>query len=289
MSFYFQRLIQQSALRVQGTDFLPSPTPFNATPAGSSLDVVEIHEEVTAPPPASSPDPLPHSPMPVLVERPVAKSASAPIPSPVVRPAPSLPAVRELPVAAEPLLEAAPPPPAVGNPVADDPGRPRDILHSVMAWIAAGPQPPPAGPTPARPASLPVSPDSNPVPAATSPAAREIVSPTEEIPSRVIREIEEITAVAPPPSLPPAPQVFAAAAIPIRASLPAADPPHLPRPEPVPETVNVSIGSIHVRVEAPAPPAVAPRATRAASPPPASAPGRPDGFSRLRRHYLLPH
>jgi hypothetical protein len=55
--------------------------------------------------------------------------------------------------------------------------------------------------------------------------------------------------------------------------------------------VRVSIGSIQVRIEAPVSPAPAPPASkRPVTPTRAAAPAaRAAGFSKLRRHYIIPH
>lgn len=161
-----------------------------------------------------------------------------------------------------------------------DAAPPNDLMQAVMKWIAAGPAPTIAdamiGPTIRKPSEAPA-------PAETQPAAREPeveAPPTASVPARVI-EIEDSTPPPPPAERP---------ALPSRPASPP-PPPAASRPPERAGGVQVSIGSLHIRVEAPPSPAgKTTRTTRPAEPARSAAPAaRPTGLSKLRRHYILPH
>lgn len=298
MSGYFQRLVQQSNLRVHSAPVAPpSPTHAASAPVERSFpiashDPLEIHESVStlpssdvtsaaprrprapdatpleippARPPAASPAGTAHLVEEHIVHETVSvvpgKSSSSP--SPRQTAAATASAQR----ATESVRTERPSDKTLVPPI-----DPREALQAVMRWIAAG-QPPPGkdGPTAS----------SSSAPASNSPSvAGETVSETKEslrpapspIPERVIETIEHWDAPVPPPrpAVELAPRGTSVDRVP---------------PAAAPEPAQVSIGSVHVRIESP--PVAAP--PRRVEPPRAEPTPRAGNFSRLRRHYILPH
>lgn len=151
-------------------------------------------------------------------------------------------------------------------------------LRQVMSWVASNEAAfPPAAPVP-DPTSRPV----DPIPdaqAATPPQAES------EIPELEIAHPAEATE--PPPTAPhsPAPPVAEAPQPQITPAQPNAAP-AVP-PEVVSETVEISIGAIHLDVTPPPRPArAAPTLTASAPPPAPRAASAPDTSSRLARRYI---
>lgn len=277
MSSYFQRLLKAGGLT--------APAPSAA--AGPVPEIVELHEESS-----SQPTPLAPAPSPTVT---VDTKSN-------VTPANAAGRIQQSATAAEETVSfstpftanhSAPPPPPV-HPGAASAERtevpaqtaasaaadvPRDVMQAVMKWIAAGQNPP----APEAPASAVAAPLSAPV--APEPAASVRPAPVapEQTAERVIEIVEEHLDSVPTPAQPPAPSVATPARPPTNAGAIATD-----------GSVNVSIGSIHVRVETPPPPSAPPpaRASRPADSsrsPAAGAPTRSAGLSRLRRHYFIPH
>lgn len=309
MSDYFQRLVQQSDLRLQATPpamRAPSAAAPSAGPnvtAASSDDLVEIHEEqVTEAPPRREESIAPASStmMPARVETveaigPAPAQTSAHLasvtplnPNPpqaatesLVTNVPTSPDTRPQPTPSGETSESivlertAAPVPAPAKPIAQ-PSQ-AEVMQAVMKWIAAGSALP--GPAeekrvaPASPKTLtpPPEPVATPALPASPPPARE------KIPERVIKLVE--AHVMPAREATPTVAARPITSVPIRASAAAAEAP-----------VRVSIGSIQVNVAAPAPAAKPQRPARTAEPNrPASRIGRSSTTSQLRRHYIIPH
>jgi hypothetical protein len=304
MSAYFQRLIQQSGLRVQEPLAAPASTagvgaPSPAAGLASASDLLEIHEERTveatpAAPTPASPRALP--PLPVVSATtqpagPFAANATPPSSAPaeiVIGQRIEASSTSVVPVAAPPQTPAPLPPAPRSEPappvvppaekfVPQD-GVPAEVMQAIMRWIAAGqsgtatPPEKPAATEPREAAAVVV-----PTPPASSAENRPTAAPA--IPERVIEIVEEHFAPTPPP-----PALALAASVPPSHPVRPAAPPAFTPAEPV----HVSIGSINVRIEAP-PSAPVPIRPPRAEPAPASAPGRTSHFSKLRRYYLLPH
>ena len=308
MSAYFQRLLNQS-----GVQFPPASGPvapvqpsalFARPPQGTSIasDLIEVHHEQEArPAPPSSPSRTPPESVPFSSRQPAPQNAELPAPS---TPAPSFSpdpqherivihetntrieetvAVGPFPFPANlpPLVSApsetsSPAVVAVANPAAPPPSGPElpaEIMQAVMKWIAAGSS---SGNQTAQLGREPPSPTAKaPAPSSVAPTpARPVAPQPSNIPDRMIhiveKHFEEATALN-----------RSAAAAPFAQPAPTfVSPPESP--------VRVSIGSIHVRVDAPAPAPV--RFVRPAAPPPPAAPlPRSSGISQLRRHYIIPH
>lgn len=310
MSAYFQRLLRQSGVQLSASapavSTLPLPTlsPLAST-APLSGDVVEVHEEqLPAPsgpahPSAPSSATLPFSssapqanvapPAPAQV-RPTSSASEVRAEQVVIqktdtvetesisltRPTPaSKPLTVSTPLSASSTRaggEVAPTPAA--SPIS--PELPAEIMQAVMKWIAAGSAPGTPAPAGARESAERKESAAAPLPA-TPPAAP---TPREapKIPERVIQIVEEHFDDA-VPSPRPAPAAPAAASS-------APQPPTFVSPPESP--IHVSIGSIQVRVDAPAPPST--RVVRPAAPARSAAPApRSNGLSQLRRHYIIPH
>ena len=135
-----------------------------------------------------------------------------------------------------------------------------------MKWVAAGESPKPQA---KAPPAMPIVPAREPraSPSTPKPSVFEIHPP-----ARAITKTEAAPAIAFDPVIAEprtAPVTNAARA-------PADAPP------------SITIGAIHLRVEAPAPPA--PAAPRPSAPPiPATPPNKSDGWLKLRRYGVLPY
>jgi hypothetical protein len=187
-----------------------------------------------------------------------------------------------------PIKDAAPAPPRVSVPARDavpapksvGPAQPSiaaelpaEIMDAVMKWIAAGSAPTTQPVEAARKTDASVSEVSSVSAATNAPSQSAVVREPAKIPERVIELVESHFETAPAPVRP----------------VPPASQPSRPAPEftsPPESPVHVSIGSIQVRIDAPAPAPL--RAARAATPAPTAAP-RSRGISQLRRHYIIPH
>jgi hypothetical protein len=322
MSAYFERLVSQSGLRVQ-----PSAPPSAQTEKAAAseagrrsseptlesagADQMEIHEEWLhdAPSPASSRARPPGTtsrpstreaevlaekdrtiPLPYPDRRRVVEYESTAPPQAMEPPrtlaAPSAPetgfvsvpgksmAVRPLGVRSGDGDEPSPggrSPDAPAEPALIE-GVPAELLRVVMGWVAAGPTPvsPPPHPPARREARRTTDfPDAT-VAEATEPAASSLHSPAVAVPERVITMVEEHREDPATLSAPPSAAVAGSTLEPQGAG-----------------PVSVSIGSIHVRVDSPAPAAA--RVQSARSPPPVIPKTQDSWSSKLRRHYLLPH
>ena len=318
MSAYFQRLIAQSGLHIRQSPLeppsvvdlsvqleVPSVEPL------PSVELIEVHEErlsetlpapgqaathtttassaASAPPRDSYPTPSPIPPAiretRRLSDSPAIREAATSIEETVMlastrqSPTPT-PSVAIHPAQATSFApdtratrSARPPPEAL----------PADVMQAVMNWIAAGETPPPnkaesSPPVSVSPAALSSSEVKSISPSATPPSRSQ--APV-EITERVMRTLEERLESPPPPE----PEAVSAAP----EAAPDTDERAPSMRPPADAPVRVSIGSIHLRVEAPAP---EPAPARTVHPP---GPARPvssfraNGFSKLRRHYILPH
>lgn len=312
MNGYFQRLISQSGLRVQTALLapqLPTPVEPSARPFGASsaaADIQEVHHErlagpdgnapqitgVPTPPSFRQPSPMPRSSEPdapaARVETIPASENLSPGPSaeivlkenviaiaPRSVPAPS--SAGKLPSTSEKSTAVPSSSPRQLEQAVPD-GIPPEVMQEVMRWIAAGqpktgePSAKTSAPSPAHPPASPAAPQSSLA------ASRENIptAPT-PIPERVIEIVEEHFHSRPTPA-PSAKPATAAAHRPLPAA-PTAE-------EGQAQPVQVSIGSIHVRVDAPTPAPHRPARPEPAQPAP---PSRPASSTKLRRHYLLPH
>jgi hypothetical protein len=274
MSDYFDGLMRSSGLPLGQAPVL-GPSPRDAAP------LTEIDVEVPAAAPLIGPlDVTAQAVQHAFAALPVPRgSALAPQPvssktAPVMAPAP---ASAELP----PQVDEVKPSPAAAPPAsalaplaafpAVEPTMSRErITQAAMRWVAAGPaqaptDPVPADTTPATSAEMrPVEPPASIATATPSDPPR----PPESVPT-IARRIES----PPPPAVPEA-------RLPSRAVV-------VPTPQATPPThedaLHVSIGAIHLRVEAPLPPALQAAPARRL---PASVPVTPrSGLSRraLRR------
>lgn len=305
MSAYFQRLVQQTGLRIQllathdSVASLPASgsTSVPAFAPPHSVDVTEAYEEriaETSParpvdsraiPPATIPDTS--KTQPIAEQR--SKAPQPSIEQEIVFSPPAPARATDTPAAhvAEPASPLLTPEPANSNDL------PAPVLQSVLKWIAAGQTSAPKANSPETdspvedrrepkptPSSLPPAEFSpSPSPAPTPPAAA--------IPARVIEILEE-NIVSPPPS--PRPAIAPSRTVPAPAPpAPAATASAATAQPSANDGVRVSIGAIHLRVETPAPAPV--RTARSSEPAArtAPAPARSSGSSRLRRHYILPH
>lgn len=286
------------------------------TPAASATDATEaspspaaaakISRLATQPVAASERSATPPSPTPsgaadvlVVAENiAVGPSASAPATDAPASPPVSTPSADAL-----PPVDTAPAQPAPPQRPPEQPAT--AVLQAVMRWIAAGPsadravgllpQPAPTStaspgeatrataglPHLADPATTTAAPALSPAAAAHAESRKEEIVPSRVIEIGTMASAQPLRAVArqqpaeSPAARPPR-------TVPETASRPA-------RPEPPP--VHVSIGAIEVRVEAP--PVTAPKPARVVRAPeparPAAPAARPSTFSRLRRHYIIPH
>lgn len=310
MSAYFQRLLRQSGVQLSASapvvSTLPLPTlsPL-ATTAPLAGDVVEVHEErLPAPSSPSHPSTSSSATLPFSSSAPQGNIAP---PSPArVRPTSSASEVRAEQIviqktdtvetesisltrpapASKPLTVSTPPSASstrAGGEVAPTPAAspispelPAEIMQAVMKWIAAGSTPGAPASANARESAERTEKASAPAPA--SPAVAPTPREAPKIPERVIQIVEEHFDDAAPSPRP-------ASAAPAVAS---SGPPPAAFVSPPESPVHVSIGSIQVRVEAPAPPPA--RVVRPASPARPAAPApRNNGLSQLRRHYIIPH
>ena len=296
MSGYFQRLIDQSGLAIP-------PPPARAISAGAAAapgmtdhsvgpDVVEIHEEhltesgpsaasfpLEKPSRASPPAQPARPPSPPPREGPVRDQEANTVFQETVSFSSGTGTAQPLPPHESPG-ETEPKSGAASAQGASQPEIPPEVLQAVMNWISAGPEPghreaTPALPSPPMEARNAGSSESPPPVIATP-----VLPSSDKIPDRVIEITEELV---PFESLTPA------------ASPSASPPPRIEDPRRASPSfdgpVRVSIGSIQVRIEAPVSPAPAPPASkRPVTPPRAAAPAaRAAGFSKLRRHYIIPH
>jgi hypothetical protein len=295
MSGYFQRLIDQSGLAIP-------PPPARAIPAGTAAapgmtdysvgpDVVEIHEEhltesgpsaasfpLEKPSRASPPAQPARPPSPPPREGPVRDQEANTVFQETVSFSSGTGTAQPLPPRESPG-ETQPKSGAASAQGASQPEIPPEVLQAVMNWISAGPEPGhreatpamPSPPTEARNAGSSESPP--PVIAAPVLSSEKIADRVIEITEELV-PFESLTPAASPSASPP-PRIED----PRRASPSSEDP------------VCVSIGSIQVRIEAPVSPAPAPPARkRPVTPTRAAAPAaRAAGFSKLRRHYIIPH
>jgi hypothetical protein len=283
MSGYFQRLLEQSGLALPPAAPRVTALHESQQAASSTLDdVVEGHEERIADPDSSEARALPPEVAPPVLSShaslPAPPSANAEYvgPGPVLVeetftvPATAVPASTISP----PALKAESPPPSEtpSSLPAQNTEIPADVLQAVMNWIAAGSSP---RANASKSVATPTPPVKDAGDAGTQPGAAAALHAPAKIPDRVIEE-HVSTETAPPlatRSAAPAPP----AAVP-RSAPSASDNP-----------VRVSIGSIEVVVEARHPPAPAPT-SRPATPARAVVPSaRAAGFSKLRRHYIIPH
>jgi hypothetical protein len=296
MSAYFERLLEHSGLSVESAAAAQPPAEAiipPAAPAFTQGEFVEIHEErvhetrpsttgfrsaEVLPPPVVS---ITHA-----AETPdVAVSMQdAPIPPTVVRETATF--VEETVVLASATAPAALPPLPASQPkpnVPPPPGTPEpprapssaEVLQAVLRWIEAAPNDPPTSPAQVEPAPVGSPPA---IAFAQDPASDAPPSPS--IPERIIQIRETPASI----EQPPAPAASTAVPMPERT----------PRAESSTESsTHVSIGTIHVRVEAPIPPPAPAAPSRVIR---SNGTGRTDpnpprssGFSKLRRHYILPH
>ena len=312
MNGYFQRLISQSGLRVQTALLAPQvqtpaePAARSSSASSAAADIQEVHHERIAGPGGNAPQltEVPTSSsfhQPSLMPRTSAPDEPAARVETIPATDPSSPGTSAGIVIKENVVAIAPrsvPAPSSAGKLPSTPeqsaaapssssrkleqavpdGISPEVMQEVMRWIAAG-QPktgePSAKTSAASPARLPASPA---VPQSSPAASRENI-PTAPIPipERVIEIVEEHF-----PALPTtAPSAkFAPAAA--HRSLSAAP----PAEESTARPVQVSIGSIHVRVDAPTP---APHRPARPEPAPLAPAARPVSSTKLRRHYLLPH
>jgi len=256
MSDYFDGLMRSSGLPLGQAPVL-GPSPRDAAP------LTEIDVEVPAAAPLIGPldvtaQAVQHAfaALPVLAPAP----ASAELP-------PQVDEVKPSPAAAPPASALAP---LAAFPAVEPTMSRERITQAAMRWVAAGPaqaptDPVPADTTPATSAEMrPVEPPASIATATPSDPPR----PPESVPT-IARRIES----PPPPAVPEA-------RLPSRAVV-------VPTPQATPPThedaLHVSIGAIHLRVEAPLPPALQAAPARRL---PASVPVTPrSGLSRraLRR------
>jgi hypothetical protein len=287
MSAYFQRLINLSGLVLQ------QPVPAAHTPKASPHfaaadvhDAVEVQQEhvvegeVSGAPARSSNQSLPS--VPGQAATPMQSSAS----SRRVHFGETTPLVEETVVVTSTAASLRPTsqsqPPTRSLPRSEDstissgpqPEISRDVFESVMKWIAAGQARTPNTPTLTTPEPSPSAAD-----IATPEIRPSLPSTPAKIPDRVIEISEELVGLE--------------SARPSRAAeSPRSADAELPRNgTPAESAVRVSIGSINVRIEAPAPPAQPPvTSKRPVASARTTAPAiRAAGFSKLRRHYIIPH
>lgn len=297
MSSYFHRLARHAALQIGAGAVVADPVGIPARSTGAdeisgAPEIVEVHEEHLAPAlptaAASLPPPSPGRPSALPV---------APVPWEAVSPtAESLPHLPSQPAAADSSVPAlacpVDPPREKPHPLLKDEELPHQVVHSVLRWISAGPESDAVLPLPgSAPGNSKASPRPG-IPRDGSAAAIPAAEP-DDAPSRVIAPAaipaEPSPDLQPTFSLPPDPRPTAPSILPVPAVAAAA--PISPAVHPLAtasEHVSVSIGSIHLRVDAPAP--APPPRPAAPVVVPVPAPARPvGGFSRLRRHYVLPH
>jgi len=314
VSFYFSQLLATTGVRVGPPALQPQTPAPSRRDSAAAPEIVDVVDEVDttgsaqaiSPPPAAisttiiekvAPSPSPHDVLPASrppspLESPAPQSVTEKFPPEHTGESPNQPARPSV----EPHAEIEPPsrethavPVDLVRQQEQQPSSDRaqeretasrthdEMLDALMKWIAAAEKPRdatgPAAPSPEPPRvsmaeGRPTPPARPPAASAKAPASRMIgqeVSITEarpsnkqrreplDVPSRAVRPSEEQT----------------------RAQLP-----------------SVSIGAIHLRIEAPAAPAPPPPSALARSSP---APARPApssrsaGLLKLRRHYLLPH
>lgn len=274
MSDYFDGLMRSSGLRL-GTEPVLGPSRAR-TPA-----LPEIENVSTAVAPMTSPVAGP-------VEAPArgtpAVAASVPAPAGPMLPAVP-PAADAPPPAAEPVHAAAAIPTASPIPASPIPAAPPAthdrLVAAAMRWIAAGSDAPSAtsqieaAESPVIPAETPPS-RATPRPKPTS--LLEITRPDPVLPVAVSPDLDRTARVSAPPSAPPGSARAEPSAATIPPRPPASQPPAShPRDAGVrDEGVQVSIGAIHLRVEAP-PAAAVPTPSPAV---PRQAPAAPPGTSR---------
>ena len=281
---YFSRLRQQSGLVFRDDSVAPAPVTRGDGPAVfDELDVITLVE------PAPDPGVTTSRAETKVVAASVQSAAPAPAGAPRAS-TPALPAASAVGLERQTPPTAAPAPRVVqAAPVAAGASQKGEVqpsvqttLHHVFEWIAAAPPPdatvgvpPPPAPvareeTPWRDVAPAVETIGMPPPVSRPSNAPEVRRPAES--SRT-----EVTAVE---VLEPAHERQPRAPVNTRSSperaVPTAD---------VEEVLTVSIGAIHLRVEAPAPAvATAPRPAAPASP----RQERSKPRSRLARHYLRP-
>jgi hypothetical protein len=275
---YFSRLVEQSHLTVRdgggNARAVESEIPALSNPITTSgavndepVDLVEINEVVDAP---VSSQTAARSELPVSGPSPIVESDTV-----VIAPTRGVVGVPTAQVDREPKIEgidtqsvsppAEAPRPREASPIVE--GSTYEVaMRRVLEWVAAGPRPntlqPPAGDDAPRIEERIVE--------ASVPATREAPMRAIALPSR---DEQKLRTVASEPHEP-----VAAEGAPRANVSPVID-----------DGVKVSIGSISVRIEAPAPstPAVTPPSPRAAAPPAQAAPG-PERSTRLARRYLHP-
>lgn len=316
MSAYFQRLISQSGLRVQtAPTAIPPQTPVSpsapAAPESPAVaDIQEMHQERIAggrddaqPSTEASISPSLHDcqtplqpPARYVPAAPVSRDKKkSPADTPLRGPSTDI-VIKENVIAIasnSPSAHSATHSPSTpAKSTADSSlssrqleqgvqeGIPAEALQEVMRWIAAA-QPKPgetateaSAPSPLRQSANPAAPKS-----LLAPSPENIPGTPPQIPERVIEIVEEHFDS--PPAFAPSAKPPTVAQV-SNQSLPSSLGPEENREQ----SVQVSIGSIHVRVDAPVP---AP--SRPARPEPArvAMPNRSTSATKLRRHYVLPH
>jgi hypothetical protein len=159
-------------------------------------------------------------------------------------------------------------------------GIPAEALQEVMRWITAA-QPKPGETATEASAPSPLHQPANPTaPESLLARSQEKIPVTPpQIPERVIEIVEEHFD-SPPAFAPSAKSPIVAQAS--NQSLPSSLELEKNREQPI----QVSIGSIHVRVDAPV---LAPTRPARPEPPRTAVPNRSTSATKLRRHYVLPH
>lgn len=294
---YFGRLAEQAGLSVAGSavgdpfvaaTLAPDSAAF-ASPPEAAPDMPEIDEVivVAAPSPpatvpaATRPDRKPLS----SPERKAANVAESPPPAPAA-PQPQALAIDNDPVAPPPAAAAAP---AGLRPTPDPIQAEPSLLRQALKWVASDPA------LALEPARVPSPEGANQDLIDTSTRLTESAAQAPRVAASQNGPVARVAPARPPIPEADLERASAQAATPIPVppatnTLPPADTPaprasRTPFESRVEEVVQVSIGNIHVRVEAPAPgampelPPAAPRAAVAARP--SQAPS-----ARLRRRYL---
>jgi hypothetical protein len=251
MSDYFGALMRSSGLAVGGAAPIVAPRVESAMPIA-----VDVEQPTARAQPAVSPAPTavhdtnpastPHAP-PVHDERSAAPRATVESQTPVQAGAPL-----EAGSITSPAIEPAAPP------AQQAPMPANALVRTAMQWVAAGPQELRAKPPEVvKPSNTPAHEE----PASHRPDAIREQRPPARDESPGLHPRGEYQTAVPSQALPPLP---ARPLIPQPATLRAA-----PAPAPRDDTVEVSIGAIHVRVDAPATQTLArtPPAPRAASAP----------------------
>jgi hypothetical protein len=269
MSSYFSQLLATSGVRIADQ---PAPAPIESAMAPAAPNIVELSQETYVEYAPAAPPPLaPNERVePIMIEQPV-PAPQSPTTQETARAesvastgvsSPESPEEETTVTISVPQASALPTPPQLPQRAAS----PEEIIGSVMKWVAAGES---SQPEAKAPPAIPIVPAREPraSPPRTTTSVFEL-----QPPARPIMKTEVAPAIAFDPVI----------AEPKTA--PVANSPRAPADPPP----SITIGAIHLRVEAPAPPA--PAAPRPSAPPiPPAPPNKSDGWLKLRRYGVLPY